>query len=234
LNTERQKTLFWVSVMVLGVMLTVAASLVMEAIGVALGHHHWGSHGGAVGFPCLMVAAVIVMGVFRRVGLLEGEKVLETLRRLPDAGPVSLEDVVELRTPRSLWLTLAVTITVITLLIFMALLFLPAVAGTKPSGYRLVLFFGLFSLGPWYGYATRAGIVARVNREGIRGDNAMPKSSARWSDIASCEITLLPQPWGQVTRYTFRDAADKTLMRLMLGEGAEQQRFLAAIRECFG
>ena len=234
MRTEKHKTIFWVCVFTLGVVLSVLVGVAIEALGLASGHRNWGSHGGAAVLPCLVVSAGIVTRAFRHLGLLEPERTVETLRRPPDADPVRLEDVVELRTPRSLWLTLAVTITVITLLIFMAVLFLPAVPGTKPSGYRLVLFFGLFSLGPWYGYATRAGIVARVNREGIHGDNAMPKSSARWSDIASCEITLLPQPWGQVTRCTFRDAADKTLIRLMLGEGTEQKRFLAAIRECFG
>ncbi len=231
--TERQKTFFWVSVMVLGVMLLVVAALVMEAVGLALGHHNWGSHGGALGVPCLMVAVVVVMGMFRRLGLLEGEQVIETLRRPPDAGPIQLEDAMELRTPRFLWMMLAFTMIGIAVMIFTAVLLLPAVPGTKPTGFGIAIFFGLFSLGPWYGYAVNAGLIARVDRAGIRADNALPKSSAQWSDITSCKITLLPQPWGQFTRYTFRDASDKTLMRLMLAEGAEQKRFLAAIRECF-
>jgi len=234
LNTERQKTLFWVSVMVLGVMLLVVAALATEGVGLALGHRNWGSHGGALGLPCLMVAVVVVMGMFRRMGLLERERVIETLHRQPDAGPVALDSPVELRTARSLWLTLAVTMDVFAIAIFIMVMLLPTVSGTKPLGYGIAIFFALFSLGVWYGYATNAGVVARVDQEGVRGDSALPNSSARWSAVASCEITLLPQPWGQVTRYTFRDASSQTLMRLMLAEGAEQKRFLTALRECFG
>ena len=234
MNTERHKTIFWVSVMVLGTVFSVLVAVAIEFLGLALGHRNWGSHGGAVVLPCLVVSAGIVTRAFRHLGLLEPERTVETLRRSPDADLVRLEDVVELRTPRSLWMMLAVMMLVIAVMIFTAVLLLPAVPGTKPSGYAVAIFFVLFSLGPWYGYFTRAGLVARVDQKGIRGDNAMPKSSARWSDIASCEIALLPQPWGQVTRYTLRDASDKTLMRLMLGEGAEQKRFLAALRECFG
>ena len=234
MNSESQKSLFWVSVAVLGVVLTVLAAITVENVGLALGHRNWGSQGGAACLPCLIVSYAVVAGTFRRLGLLEKERTIETLRRPPDAGPVNLADVVELRTRRSLWMALAVLTTVIALLVFAAVLFLPAVPGTKPSGYAVAFFFLLFSLGPWYGYVTNAGLVARVDQTGVRGDNALPKSSARWVDIASCEITLMPQPWGKVIRCTFRDAADKTLVRLMLGDSAESSRFLSAIRECFG
>ena len=234
MNSESHKSIFWVSVAVLGVVLIVLVAITFEAVGIALGHRNWGSKGGAACLPCLIISLGVVTGTFRRLGLLEKERTMETLRRPPDAGPVHLEDAVELKMARSLWMALAVLTTVIALLIFAAVLFLPAVPGTKPSGYAGAIFFLLFSLGPWYGYATNAGLIARVDQTGVRGDNALPKSSARWVDIASCEITLMPQPWGKVIRCTFRDAADKTLVRLMLGDGAESSRFLSAIRECFG
>jgi hypothetical protein len=236
--TEKSKLIFWLGVGMLTLFLTVLCSLGLDVFGQFLfGSRHFGSHGGALIFLLLILSIAVVTGFYRRHGWSAETRTMETLSCLSHTAPKYLSVPIEVRIPRSFWSGMAIMLDVMALAIWAMVTFVPSVSGTEKYAYDGAAFLALFSLGFWYGWLTRAGLIALINAEGVKADNVGPKTSLRWREITSCEIETARSVFGErwYTRITFRAGNDTTLMRLGLTmvNPEEVDRFLVGLRIAF-
>jgi hypothetical protein len=195
-----------------------------------------GGHVGIMLLPIIIVSMLLATTICRWLGISADGKTTEVLQRSSHQPSPDVE-AMELRISRTVWSSLALLMDVFALMVMMAVYFLPSVPGTERTGYGIAAFFGLFSLGPWYGWLTRNGLVARMDADGIRAENAGPKSFVPWEQIAACEVFRVQDVLGEdaFTRYIFKNTDGKLLLTLGLLFTTKEDRaqFEHAVRAVF-
>lgn len=224
-------TAFWASL----ILLFVGFRIVSNLTGPIFSGDKLAGYGGVLVFPFMILSGLSARQVCRFFGTSQDSRTVEIIERGAKITQSESLREYELRFPRSELRGLAWLITICSLICFVAVIVLPAVPGTKPSGFFLAGTFGVAAIGCWLAYLYNLGFIARVDAHGIKGYSAnfgVKVRSIPWEVIESCEVTTVHNVMGQLSHpfFRFKDKDGKVLLKMAtLNPGEQTSRFKIAI-----